>query len=61
MIWLENKKTGDKKSYNLYNEDDLNFLKATKQVSEKTEDGKTKMVKKSWDMFILLGVCWYQH
>lgn len=46
MISLFNKKTGDKKRYKLYSEDDLNFLKATYSMPEKTEDGKVRWVKK---------------
>ena len=45
-ISLFNKKTGDKKKYKLYSEEDLNFLKATYQIPEKTEDGKVKLVNK---------------
>jgi len=41
VIKLLNKKTGDGwKRYKLYDEDDLNFLKARNMVPEMTEDGK---------------------
>ena len=46
VIKLLNKKTGDRKRYKLYDEDDLNFLKARNMVPEMTEDGKVQFVSK---------------
>ena len=43
-IQLVNKKTGQRKKYKLYNEEDLEFFKATTSVPETAEDGSIKLI-----------------